>query len=81
MQSDIVSIKVDESETVSGIISVPKNNGIEKATGIIIAHGAGNDMRNTLLTAYAEELNASGCFCLRSNFPYKDKGKFIDHCK
>ncbi|MCJ7772064.1 MAG: dienelactone hydrolase family protein [Desulfobacterales bacterium] len=75
METSVVSIKVNEKETVSGIISVPKNYRPGKDTGVIIAHGAGNDMHNPLLASYANGLTTSGCICLRFNFPYKEKGR------
>ena len=75
MKTNIVSIKVNEKETVSGIISIPENHASEENIGVMIAHGAGNDMHNALLASYANGLTASGCFCLRFNFPYKEKGK------
>jgi len=75
VKTSAVSIKVNEKETVSGIISVSNNYTPGKNIGIIIAHGAGNDMHNTLLASYADGLSASGCICLRFNFPYKEKGK------
>ncbi|MBW1642759.1 MAG: dienelactone hydrolase family protein [Deltaproteobacteria bacterium] len=75
MKTNIVSIKVNEKETVSGIISIPKNHTSGENIGVMIAHGAGNDMHNALLASYADGLTASGCLCLRFNFPYKEKGR------
>lgn len=70
-----ISINVNEKETVSGILSIPAHHTPGNGTGIIIAHGSGNDMHHPLLASYADALTASGCICLRFNFPYKEKGR------
>jgi hypothetical protein len=43
-------------------------------TGVIAAHGAGNDMENPLLIAFSDGLAKAGYPALRFNFPYKEKG-------
>jgi hypothetical protein len=45
-----------------------------KSTGVITAHGAGNDMENALLAAFTDGLAGAGYPALRFNFPYKEKG-------
>ena len=42
---------------------------------MIIAHGAANDMNNSLIVAVTDSLAAAGYTTLRFNFPYKEKGK------
>ena len=42
---------------------------------MIIAHGAENDMKNSLIVAVTDSLAAAGYTTLRFNFPYKEKGK------
>jgi hypothetical protein len=42
---------------------------------VIIAHGAANDMNNSLIVAVADALASAGYTTLRFNFPYKEKGK------
>lgn len=42
---------------------------------ILLAHGAGADMRSDFMEAYAEGLGARGHTTLRFNFPYKEAGK------
>jgi predicted alpha/beta-hydrolase family hydrolase len=42
---------------------------------ILLAHGAGADMRSDFMEAYAEGLGALGHAVLRFNFPYKEAGK------
>jgi len=61
--------------TVSGVVHVPEGYSSQSGTGIILAHGAGNDMHSPMLAALAEKLCASGCLTLRFNFPYKEKGR------
>ena len=70
-----VSIPVGNGESVSGIISVPDNFISEKATGVIFAHGAANDMHNPLIKFVSQGLNHAGYLTLRFNFLYKEKGK------
>jgi predicted alpha/beta-hydrolase family hydrolase len=70
-----VTITVDDQEKVSGILAVPDGFIPGRGTGVVIAHGAGNDMTNPLLVAFADGLAESGFVTLRFNFPYKEKGK------
>lgn len=70
MKTEKVSIPVGKDH-VSGIISLPDTY----KTGIIIAHGAGNDMHNPLIVHVADGLSKAGYLCLRFNFPYKEKGR------
>jgi hypothetical protein len=67
-----ITIRVDESKSVSGVLHEPtKRSG----TTLILAHGAGNDMTAPLLLAVAEGLAARGVTVLRFNFLYKEAGK------
>jgi uncharacterized protein len=67
-----VIIPVNEEKT-SAILSVPE--GIAKKTGIIVAHGAGNDMETPLLAAFSDGLAVEGYPTLRFNFLYKERGR------
>ena len=67
-----VSIPVGDKERTSGLLSLPSKPGRK---GVILAHGAGNDMTNPLLSAFAEGLAASGYPTLRFNFLYADRKK------
>ncbi len=73
MTTQKVSILVDD-EKVSGIVSVPKKFKAGNTPGVILAHGAGNDMENPLIVYLARGLCSSGYLTLRFNFPYKEKG-------
>lgn len=69
-----VSITVPTG-TVTGSLSLPKDFQTGRNPGIILAHGAGNDMDNPLLVFLAEGLSRSGILALRFNFPYKEAGR------
>jgi predicted alpha/beta-hydrolase family hydrolase len=69
------SIEIMEKGNVSAVLSGPDQLGDSNKTGVIIAHGAANDMNNNLIVAVADSLAAAGYTALRFNFPYKDKGK------
>ena len=72
MKTEKISIAVGKDH-VSGIISFPET--VKAKTGIIIAHGAGNDMHNALIVHVADGLSDAGYLTLRYNFPYKEKGR------
>jgi predicted alpha/beta-hydrolase family hydrolase len=69
-----LTIPVAEDESVSAVLTIPSNNKKNMKTGVITAHGAGNDMENELLVAFTDGLAAAGYLALRFNFPYKEKG-------
>ncbi len=70
-----VTISLGQNENISGVLSIPSSLSKEKQTGVIIAHGAGNDMENPLIVSMAEGLAEAGYITLRFNFPYREKGK------
>jgi predicted alpha/beta-hydrolase family hydrolase len=69
------SIPILEKGNVSAVLSGPDQLGDSKNTGVIIAHGAANDMNNSLIVAVAESLAGAGYITLRFNFPYKERGE------
>jgi uncharacterized protein len=73
MREETVTIPVAEGEEVSGIISIPESG--ERDTGIILAHGAGNDMNHPMIRFLAEGLADTGHITLRFNFLYREKGR------
>jgi hypothetical protein len=73
MEDRLVTIPVSESAKVSGILSIPEAGA--KDTGVIIAHGAGNDMRHPMLESFAQGLAEAGHVALRFNFLYREMGK------
>ena len=44
MQTLKVTISLTDSDSVSGVLAVPEKFEAGKTTGVIFAHGAGNDM-------------------------------------
>ncbi len=70
-----LTIDLDGGETVSAVLTGPGKASQASPTGLILAHGAGNDMHNPLIVAVAEKLAAAGFSALRFNFLYKEKGK------
>ena len=75
MVTEPTAIEIKGKGIVSAVISGPDQTGDSKKTGVIIAHGAANDMNNSLIVAVAEGLSSAGYTTLRFNFPYKEKGK------
>ena len=69
------TIEIMGKESVSAVLSGPEQPGDSNKTGVIIAHGAANDMNNSLIVSVAAGLSAAGYTTLRFNFPYKEKGK------
>jgi predicted alpha/beta-hydrolase family hydrolase len=70
-----LSIPVGDSESVSGILSVPDRFNRHQTPGVIFAHGAANDMFNPLIRFVARGIHQAGYLTLRFNFLYKEKGK------
>lgn len=70
-----VSIPQPLQDQVSAKISIPADFSPGRDPGIILAHGAGNDMENSMLVFLAEGLARAGVLALRFNFPYKDAGR------
>jgi len=68
-----VSIPVGGSERTSGLLSLPARE--TKRAGIIVAHGAGNDMETPLLKTFSEGLARAGYPTLRFNFLYSEHGR------
>jgi len=75
MQKHKIMIPTSGGTTVSGVVDVPEGYSSQPGTGIILAHGAGNDMHSPMLAALAEALCGAGSLVLRFNFPYKEKGR------
>ena len=75
MVSENVCIEFDGKDHVSAILGGPDRFSETNRSGLIIAHGAGNDMNSPLIVAVAEGLSTAGYVTLRFNFPYKENGK------
>jgi predicted alpha/beta-hydrolase family hydrolase len=67
---DHVTIRVDESHSVSGLLQVPQR----ASACLVLAHGAGAGMTHDFMTAVADGLAARGVATLRFQFPYIENG-------
>jgi len=56
MKTCKVWIPVGQDEKVSGFVSIPDTYQPSKTVGVILAHGAANDMNNPLIVAAARGL-------------------------
>jgi uncharacterized protein len=74
MKSKLLDVPVGVDEKVSAVICTPESKPDDKAVGVIIAHGAGNDMQEPLIVRVCEELADAGYVTLRFNFVYREKG-------
>jgi uncharacterized protein len=61
--------------TVSAVIAYPDGFTAGRVPGVILAHGAGNDMTNPLLVAMHEGLARQGYLSVKFNFPYMEQGR------
>ncbi len=75
MTSLKVFIPISDEEKVSGVVSVPVDFKKDQNVGVILAHGAGNDMENPLIVDLGDGLAAAGYLTLRFNFIYKEKSR------
>jgi predicted alpha/beta-hydrolase family hydrolase len=75
MINERTSIEIAGKGSVAAVLSGPDRPEDSKRTGVIIAHGAGNDMENKLIVAISEDLASAGFITLRFNFLYKQRAK------
>jgi predicted alpha/beta-hydrolase family hydrolase len=75
MVSENVRIDLESQDHVSAILTSLDRPSKMNRIGLIVAHGASNDMNNPLIVAVSEGLATAGYVTLRFNFPYKEKGK------
>jgi predicted alpha/beta-hydrolase family hydrolase len=68
MAADQLTIRIDESRTVSGLLQVP-----DRAFAcVVLAHGAGAGMTHPFMAAIADGLEQRGVATLRFQFPYME---------
>jgi predicted alpha/beta-hydrolase family hydrolase len=75
MDRQRLTIPVSKDESVSAVLTLPSGEKRMRDTGVIAAHGAGNDMEHPLLVAFTDGLAGAGYPALRFNFPFKEKGR------
>ena len=73
MNTETLRIPVMDEELVSAVLSVPESNRAPGPVGVILAHGAGNDMHHPLLVSLSQGLVKAGYLTLRFNFLYREK--------
>lgn len=69
------TIAVDDTRSVSSVWAVPDGFRPEQGAGVILAHGAGNDMDHPFLSYVHHQLAVRGFLSLKFNFPYKEEGR------
>ena len=75
MKTETVSIQLMDGAQVSAVVTMPQGYQAGEGTGVILAHGAGNDMNHPLIVYVAEGLAASGYLGLRFNFLYRERDR------
>ncbi len=73
--SQSVEIEIEPGRAVDGQVDLPAAGGRRCQAFVLMAHGAGNDMHEALLSFLAVGLAARGCGTLRFNFPYRSEGR------
>ncbi len=74
-QARAVKIEIEAGRVVDGLVDTPAAGVEDNRFFILMAHGAGNDMHEALLTYLAHGLAARGHGVLRFNFPYRSEGR------
>ena len=75
MNTETIRIPVRDGEQVSAVLSLPESDRSPGPVGVILAHGAGNDMNHPLLVSLSQGLVKAGYLTLRFNFLYREKGR------
>ena len=70
LRSQSVTIDVDDTRRVSGLLQLPADG----RACYVMAHGAGAGMKHPFMTAVAHELAARGIATLLYQFPYMERG-------
>ena len=70
-----IKIPIERQRFVEGRLDIPDPYAGPLRIGVIMAHGAANDMHEPLLLHLAEGLCQAGCLALRFNFPYRTEGR------
>ena len=69
-----LTIPLSADVSTSAILTLPSKGKRVSGTGVIAAHGAGNDMDNPLIAAFTDGLAGAGYPAMRFNFLYREKG-------
>jgi predicted alpha/beta-hydrolase family hydrolase len=68
-------VRFDGGDSISAVIGYPDGPESRDTPVVILAHGAGNDMRSPFLSAIHEGLAGRGYVTVKFNFPYKERGR------
>ena len=68
-------IRVDAETSVSSVWTVPDTYDPARDSGVVLAHGAGNDMHSPFLGTVHNGLARNGMLAVRFNFPYTEQGR------
>lgn len=75
MAGEEIKVHVQETVEVTAVLDRAEGCRSRVTPGLVLAHGAANDLRHPLLAAVAEYLAAKGtASTLRFNFPYAERG-------
>lgn len=75
MVTESLRINVDDDTTVTGALDYPQECKPGVTPGLVLAHGAANDLHHPLLAAVAQGLASRGAaIVIRFNFPYRERG-------
>lgn len=69
------TIGIDGDLQVSSEWALPERYRAGANSGLILAHGAGNDMHQPMLSHVHQALADSGILTVKFNFPYKEAGR------
>lgn len=69
------AVTVEEGTTVSVAVTPPAGFRAHHTPGVLLAHGAGNDMDSPFMTDIHGALAARGLLAARFNFPYAEAGR------
>jgi predicted alpha/beta-hydrolase family hydrolase len=67
-------IQVTKDIAISSVWALPPRGHQPSRAGLVLAHGAGSDMNNPLLSFVHEALAERGVMTVKFNFPYKERG-------
>jgi hypothetical protein len=74
MQCKPFTVALSPTTSTSAVIAYPDDFTPGTHTAVILAHGAGNDMRSSFVSAMHEGLAQRGLVAVKFNFPYKERG-------
>src|SRR5688572_30678051 len=74
MPETVSTVSLSRGGAVTMVIDAPQGATQGSTPVVVLAHGAGNDLRSGFLELFASKLSAAGLVVVRFNFPYKERG-------